>query len=244
MTNNQDARHIGAVAASLVTLGTAGLAAIAGTFAWSAPWPWSVGAGAVAVVSAVWTAAGTVAIARLLVTAGPSAPALPEEEPEAEPEPDRPRWEVMPAKGFEVDLISELQPQTETLLIQAQVTLTAADPLTSLDLAWVLWKCYTESPARRCLVGHKLPSGRKLRRGRYDETIDLLVRAGIIVDRTDGYAGTWAPGLTLSQGLQAIDIDPESLPVLTWQPGSTRPGLARPGTLGTFLPTKVVVSGD
>ncbi|MBI3942961.1 MAG: hypothetical protein HY326_08105 [Chloroflexi bacterium] len=224
----------GTVAASMIALsGVCGLAVGA---ALVLPWPVNLAPGFVALPTGVLTLAAMGTLVKVITQVAPV------EQPTPEQEPERPRWEVVePANAFDVDLISQLRNESETLLIQAQPTLTAEDPLTREDLAWILWRCYRlGNPSRKHFVGELLPSARRLTRTRYDETIELLTAAGIITDRQKRFAGRWAPGLALSQALEAISIDPEGLPLDRWELGSAWLGLARLGTSGRFLPAKVI----
>lgn len=235
MTNTKSAT----LAVVAGTLGAGSLSAVATWGALVLPQPWAWGAGAVAAISGIWALVGSIAVAKLATSV---ASATPDPAPKPEPPQPRPRWEVEPANGFDIDLLPQLQPVEKTLLVRAQDTLTADDPLTQLDLAWILWRCHgLGKPTRAEFVGKRLPSQRRFTRTRYDETVDLLERAGIIVDRGNGYAGKWAPGLTLTEALDAIGIDPETLPILTWEPGYTWPGLARSGTSSLKLLTTRII---
>lgn len=220
------------LAAGLATIGAAGVSATAVWVCAVTPQPFAWAAGAVAAVTGLWTIAGAVAIARTLSSVAP-----PEPTPE---EPPRPAWEVFHAadnaNAFDMDdLLPGLRPPERTLLIEAVPGLSAADPLTHEDLGFLLWTIYKQGrPSRRQMLGIRLPSHRKLSRPRYDETVDLLCQAGIVLDRCPKFSGRWNPSLTLSAALTAIDVNPEALPLDRWQSedlGSRGLGWAGLGTV-------------
>lgn len=229
-----------ALPAALATLGAGALSALTLWLALVTPQPLSWAAAALTFMTGIWALAGGIAIARTLASFAPPAAREPE------PAPPAPAWKVERQQIDKLSAMANPSPlDQQTLVIQAQETLSAEAPLTHEDLAWFLWRCYTlGNPSRKELVGHLLPSARRLTRLRYDETVQLLCAAGIIVDRKKRFAGRWAPGLTLTAALHAIDVDPESLPLERWQLGPAWPGLAKLGTSPRFLVGTVVEAGD
>lgn len=200
-------------AAGLATLGAAGLAATTGTFAWSAPWPLSVAAGAVALVAGIWTIAGTVAVAKLLATvAPPDVPPDPGPEPQ---EPPRPRWEVAePVNGFELDLIPQLQtPDPKPLLVQ-KANVNSPEDLDRGDVTFLLGWIYRHRRwSRRALksrrTGPLLPrTSKRVTDYQYDELLRVLTEAEIVQERREGFTG-YLCVQKLSETLRLFGFDPE-----------------------------------
>lgn len=197
------------------------------------PWPLSLAAFPALAVCTVWALAGLYSVSSLLSSAHPGATegALEQEK----------GWSVSAA--FDVDLIPQLRGEEQALLIHHQDTLSARDPLTVEDMAFLLVQAFRcGSVARGHFLGCLIPSGRKLTRWQYDTWVDLLQRAGLVVDRKPGFAGKLGPGLTLSQALRAMGQDPETVPQAWLLPGFTWPGLARPGSGACYQVARVAES--
>ncbi|MBI3941549.1 MAG: hypothetical protein HY326_00930 [Chloroflexi bacterium] len=202
------------------------------------PWPWLLGFAFLAFVTGVLTLAGMTALVKVLSSMAPVSQRYPD------PEPERPRWQVVGGKaqavGMEVDLIEQLR-EPETHLIWRIEGLPEPKELITLDCAFLLRELFRGNISRADLLGIWLPSQRKLTRPLYDQFMDLASNAGVIQGRKPKYSGRVTPGLTLTQALSAWGIDPASIPWATL--GTPGLGKARLGTSGRFLVAKVIDEG-
>jgi len=210
---------------------TLAFAGLAGLLLWLGlyilPWPLSLAVLPALFVCTIWALAGLYSMSTLLASPGGTGAPL----------------EVK--KAWDVELLPQLRGGQENLLIQQQDTLSNRDPLTAQDMAWLLVQAFrVGSVARGRFVGCPIPSGRRLTRWQYDGWVQLVGRAGLVVDRKPGYAGRLGPGVTLSQALRAMAMDPESVPDAWLSPGYTWPGLARPGRGARFQVSRVIKPGD